>query len=143
MDEERAVDRVTGDTTGDEEQSLAGQRSARNEQRTDVGSAPRKAVISALWRPRGKEAGRAEERAWIRHVEMLSWVLLAVGLLASTVVGAAWGSATKSSANNSAAATADSAKARLSQSLQDNFDVAGTIGTLVTVNPGLTNSQLS
>jgi diguanylate cyclase (GGDEF)-like protein len=100
-------------------------------------------VTSALWRPRGKDAGRAEERAWIRNVEMLSWVLLAVGLLASTVVGAAWGSATKSSANNSAAATADSAKARLSQSLQDDFDVAGTIGTLITVNPGLTNSQLS
>jgi hypothetical protein len=38
-----------------------------------------------------REAGRAEERAWTRHVEVLSWVLPAVGLLASTVVGAALG----------------------------------------------------
>jgi diguanylate cyclase (GGDEF)-like protein len=70
-------------------------------------------------------------------------VLLAVGLLASIVAGAAWSGSTQNSAENSAAATAASARAGLSQNLQDDADVAGTIGTLVTVNPGLTNSQLS
>jgi diguanylate cyclase (GGDEF)-like protein len=69
--------------------------------------------------------------------------LLVVGLLASIIAGAAWCGSTRNSAENSAAATTDSARARLSQSLQDDADVAGTIGTLVTVNPGLTNSQLS
>jgi diguanylate cyclase (GGDEF)-like protein len=70
-------------------------------------------------------------------------VLLAVGLLASIVAGSAWSGSTRNSAENSAAATAASARAGLSQNLQDDADVAGTIGTLVTVNPGLTNSQLS
>ncbi|MGA2037465.1 MAG: EAL domain-containing protein, partial [Acidimicrobiales bacterium] len=70
-------------------------------------------------------------------------MLLAVGLLASTIAGMAWRTTTRNSADNSAAATAHSVQARMSQSLQDDFDVAGTIGTLVTVNQGLTNSQLN
>jgi diguanylate cyclase (GGDEF)-like protein len=74
---------------------------------------------------------------------MLSWALLAVGLVASSVVGMILRTATLNSARDSATATAHSAQARLSQNLQDHFDVAGTIGTLVTVSPGLTNSQLN
>ena len=88
-------------------------------------------------------AKRTDRHASVRQVERLSWVLLAVGLLASIVAGTAWSGSTRNSAESSAAATAATARAGLSQSLQGDADVAGTVGTLVTVNPGLTNSQLS
>ncbi len=74
---------------------------------------------------------------------MLSWALLVVGLAGSTTAGVAWRSATYNGAVKSAVATANSAKARLTQNLQDDRDVAGTIGTLTTIIPGLTNNQLS
>jgi hypothetical protein len=74
---------------------------------------------------------------------MWSWALLALGLLASSISGVAWHTVAQNNENDSAAVTANSARARLSQSLQDDFDVAGTMGTLVTVNPELTNSQAS
>jgi diguanylate cyclase (GGDEF)-like protein len=73
---------------------------------------------------------------------MLSWVLLVVGLLGSSVLATTVRTATLNSARNSAAAIAHSAQARLSQNLQDHLDLAGTVGTLVTVSPGLTNTQL-
>jgi len=100
-------------------------------------------TFGAFRQPRRESAGRADRHAWIHHVKTLSWVLLAVGLVASTTAGLAWRFTTDNGAVKSAAATADSAKARLSQNLQDNFDVAGTIATLVTVSPGLTSSQLN
>ena len=77
------------------------------------------------------------------HLEMWSWALLALGLLASSISGVAWHAVAQNKENDSAAATANGARAKLSQSLQDDFDVAGTMGTLVTVNPALTNSEAS
>ena len=93
-------------------------------------------------RPRreGTEGARRRVRF---HLEMWSWALLALGLVASSISAVAWHTVAQNSENDSAAATANSARARLSQSLQDDFDVAGTMGTLVTVNPELTNSQAS
>ena len=55
----------------------------------------------------------------------------------------AWHAVAQNKENDSAVATANGARAKLSQSLQDDFDVAGTMGTLVTVNPALTNSEAS
>jgi diguanylate cyclase (GGDEF)-like protein/PAS domain S-box-containing protein len=107
------------------------------------GPVPPRTAARALRRPRRGSVGRARRHTWIRYIGMMSWVLLAIGLVASITSGMVWRSATQNSARNSAAATANSAKARLSQSLQGDFDVAGTIGTLLTINPGLTNSQLS
>jgi diguanylate cyclase (GGDEF)-like protein len=89
-----------------------------------------------------KDPKRGQERRLLKHAGVLSWTLLVVGLIASGIAGLAWRTSTQNNANNSAAAAANSVRARMSQSLQDDFDVAGNAGTLVAMNPALSNSQL-
>jgi diguanylate cyclase (GGDEF)-like protein len=80
---------------------------------------------------------------WVRHVELLSWVLLVVGVAASVTFGMEWRTAMAGQNARSAGIRAAEAQARLSEEIGHVSDLAAGMGAAVVLDPAMTNAQVA
>jgi diguanylate cyclase (GGDEF)-like protein len=103
----------------------------------------RVARLRRRWRhaTRPTERQRQAGSGWVRHVERLSWVLMAVGLVASVVFGMEWRGAMAGEDARAADVRAAQVQASLGDQLGRAEDLAAGVGAAAVLDPTLDDAQ--